>query len=212
MVQKNGKAGRTSQGNVTIDLGESLERRLAAGGMAGGKGKGKASLGGAPKWKPPWAGESLGAKFGLTKSVHLGKMLGGAALGAIGNRVLRRATPGIVGSDSELLVDGINALVGVVPLFFKATRNEVTYGVAIPGLVQVAFDLTDAGLDMVGVAPVALVGARKPARIAGPQGGAAQRLTAMRDRLRQQRPAMAGHQAPPGFGQQQQQPIRVVAR
>lgn len=218
MGQKQKTAGRTSPGNVTIDLGESLERRLAAGGMAGGKGKGNHP--GSYKWKPPWAGASLGDKLGLSRQVHLGKMMGGAALGALGNRVLRRVTPGVVGSNSEILVDGINAAVGIIPLLFKQTRNEVTYGIAIPGLIQVAFDLTDAGLDMVGVAKPALEGTRGPARIAGAAGaqGSQQRLAQMRDRLRQQRATMGGQQprggqqqAPPAaFGQRP--PLRVIAQ
>lgn len=201
MSKKKGKAGRTRPGNVTLDLGETLERRLAGGGMAGGKNYRPGM--GAP-WRPPWAqeGQTLGAKLGLSRNVNLGRAMGGAALGALGNRVLRRVTPGIIGSNSELLVDGLNAFAGIVPLFFK--RNDVTYGIAIPGVLQVAFDLADAGLDMIGVAKPALEGSRGPVRVAGNPAGR-QRLIDMRNRLR---PQVAGAQPFAGG----QRPLRVVAQ
>jgi len=158
MAKVKGKARRGSDGNVTFDLGESLERRLRQGGMAGKDPAGaRTGLGYRPGWgfqKP-----TLGAKLGIPERVQTGRVLGGGLLGAVGNSILRRVTPGLIGSDSELAVDGLNALAGIVPFFF--VRNDMTVGIALPGVLRLAFDLTDVGLDALGMAKPSLQGERR---------------------------------------------------
>lgn len=199
MAKVKAKARRDSSGNVTFDLGEQLERRLRQGGMAG-KGPGERALGlRGPGWgfgKP-----TLGARLGIPQRIDTGKALGGGLLGAVGNRLLRRVTPGILGTDSELAVDGVNALAGIVP--FVISKNDMTVGIALPGILQLAFDLTDVGLDALGLTKPALAGDRPWARrpIQNPAAGQyRQNLANLQGRL--QAPARPQAQWP--------RPVRVL--
>ena len=202
MGKVKGKASRGPDGNVTIDLGEALERRLREGGMAGAHGRGLGARPhgmGAHGWG--FSAPSLGAKLGIPTHVNTGRMVGGGLLGAVGNRLLRRVTPSILGTDSELAVDGVNALVGVVPFFFA--KNDMTVGIALPGVLQLAFDLADAGLDALGMTKPALQGDRRYLPRQAPSPAAA-----VRERLQNLRGALAPRAAQPAAWQPR--PVRVL--
>jgi len=198
MAKVKGKSSRGPDGNVTFDLGEALERRLREGGMAGGKLGARPTGMGAHGWG--FSGPSLGQKLGIPTHVNTGRMVGGGLLGAVGNRILRRVTPTILGTNSELAVDGVNALAGVVPFFFA--KNDMTVGIALPGVLQLAFDLADAGLDALGMTKPALAGDQRYPR------AAANPAAAVRDRLQHLRGALAPRAAQPGAWQPR--PVRVL--
>lgn len=199
MAKVKGKASRGPDGNVTFDLGEALERRLREGGMAGGKLGARSAGMGAHGWG--FSSPSLGAKLGIPTHVNTGRMVGGGLIGAVANRILRRVAPSILGTDSELAVDGVNALAGIVPFFFA--KNDMTVGIALPGVLQLAFDLADAGLDALGMAKPALQGDRRylPRAAGNP-------AAAVRDRLQNLRGSLSQRAAAPSAWQGR--PVRVL--
>lgn len=165
-------------GNVTIDLGETIEKKLLAAGLRTDLGKSPALRTGNLKGGPvgargtglfggyrPWydrfgrpsMGETTASKvFNLIptaiRQVQTHQLLGGLGLGILGNRTLVRLTPRLVNTNSKLLVEGIAFLAGLVPLMFS--RNAYTMGTAIPGAIMLASTIVDRGLDMVGLGAV----------------------------------------------------------
>lgn len=175
-------AGRKANGNVTIDLGETIEKKLRTAGMAG---RGRSSRAG---YRPgmfgyrPWSHSSgkLGWKLGdmlkLPSNLSPKDTLTGAVIGTVGNRILRFLTPRVLGTNSQIMVDAVNFGVGLVP--YLVQRNSMTVGIALPGLVYLAGDLADWALDKVGV-----LGAR-PALVAmAGRGGSLDAAVAARQKL-----------------------------
>jgi hypothetical protein len=175
-------AGRKSDsGNVIVDLGEELDKKIryAVGdarrdvekteigrpggyrpGMFGGYRSGGYRPGG---YRPgmfggyrPWyadresrgGGGTLGMAF-LNEPVKPVSMLGGLALGVIGNRSLMRVTPDIIGTSMPLAHTGIAFVVGLIPALVKP--NNITIGVAIPGAVYFAGSLVDWAFNKAGI-------------------------------------------------------------
>lgn len=201
MAKKTAKAGRATAGNVEYDLGEEVERKLRAGGLAGSR-PGHVRPGMYGGYRPFYAGSgsghwALGAKLGIPRQVNTGKFLGGGLLGSVGTRILRRVVPGLLGTDSQLAVDGVNAVALALPFLFK--RNDLTVGIAAPAVFQLAFDLADWGLDAVGLDKPSLSGGL-PRGVHGPSGNPRLRNVYQRMQPPQQRAAFAG------------QPVRVVSQ
>lgn len=168
--------------NVTIDLGETIEKRLLAAGLRTdlgktGSGIKAGNLGGGPAGgqKPglfggyrPWynrfgrpgMGDDMatGRTFQIIPSairqVQTTHLLTGLGLGILGNRTLIRVAPRLW-SSPQMLYEGMAFVAGLIPLL--VTRNAYTVGVAIPGLVVVGGSIVDAILDWAGLgAPKAL--------------------------------------------------------
>lgn len=194
-------AGRSAgTGNVTIDLGEAIDKKLRSAGMAG---RGALTR---PQYRPgghrpgglyrpgmyggyrPWYASQfgggrlgLGAVLGLPESVNTTKMLTGALLGIAGNRALVRVTPELISTGSKLVHEAIAFGVGIIPLLVK--RNDMTVGVALPGLVFFGGSIADWALDAVGVRRPALQGAGVPRAGHDAALAARERLAAMRSRV-----------------------------
>lgn len=179
--RKNAGRGKDT-GNVIVDLGEEIDKKLrSVVGQVTMSGRGSkespASMGrpGYGGYRPggyrpgmfggyrPWYADKsggLGATLGmawLSQPVKPVQMLGGMALGVLGNRTLIRVTPDIIKTGHEWVHTGIAFLVGVIPAMVRP--NSVTVGVAIPGMVFFAGSLMDAALNAVGVKKPALSGA-----------------------------------------------------
>ena len=163
--------------NVTIDLGETIEKKLLAAGLRTDLGKGGSGIrtgnsGGGPvgEQRPglfggykPWYNRfnrpSMGAELTTTRTFSIipaqlrqlttSHVLTGLGLGIVGNRVMVRLTPKLWDNSSKILHEGLAFIVGLVPMLFK--RNAYTVGVAIPGLVMLGGTIVDKVLDWVGL-------------------------------------------------------------
>jgi len=187
------EAGRKANGNVTIDLGEAMEKRLRSAGMAGSKSSKGYRPGKFGSYRPSFAGGGLGkrwelgAKIGLPATLNGKDAVTGALVGTLGNRVLRFVTPKVTGLTGEIAVNAINFGVGIVP--FLAKPNSMTVGIGLPGLVYLAGSLADYALDR-----IKILGVRPP--LSGSMGGrqgaldaalaARQRLADIQARIGQQ--------------------------
>lgn len=207
-AQKGAGRSQSGSGNVTIDLGESIERKLRSAGLSGGASRhphrpGSYRPGG---YRPgmfggyrPWYASrysslgdrfnrwTLGAKLGLPSETKTSELLTGSLLGIAGNRALVRVTPELIASRSKLLHEGIAFGAGLIPLLVK--RNSMTVGVAIPGLVFFGGSLVDWLLDMVGMPKPALQGTAPGRSGADAAWSARQKLANIQSRMNQ--PAQA---------------------
>lgn len=169
-------AGRKAEGNIVIDLGEKLDRKLQAAGMAGVRDRGGVSRFGStrfgsgtrlgsyrpgsyggyrPSWYPSRGGASkfeLGLKkMGVPQTLVTEDLVAGLGLGTVGNRIIARVLP-MITPVGPLTGDAIAAGVGIIP--FLANPNSMTVGVAVPGLIALATTLADELLNMIGLMPV----------------------------------------------------------
>src|SRR4029077_13327501 len=136
-------AGR-KDGNVIVDLGEEIDKKIVSAvgaakrsvertemgrpggrpGMFGGFRPGGYRPGMFGGYRPWYAdregrgGGVLGMAF-LNEPVKPVAMLGGLALGVIGNRALMRVTPDIIGTSMEVAHTGIAFVVGLIPALVK---------------------------------------------------------------------------------------------
>lgn len=144
---------------------------------------------------------SMGRPFmgaGGTASVNIGHLVGGMAVGALGNRALVRVTPELIKVDSAVLHDGLAFIVGLIPLLAK--QNSMTVGVAIPGAVFLAGSLLDWTMNKLNIkkGPSSIGSPEAPA--SRPQGGidaalsARQKLADLQSRIQHapSAPAAAG--------------------
>lgn len=200
-MKKSSGAGRKTDGNITVDLGEKLDRVIRTASMAG-KGaqigsRGKPGYRPAGSYRPgmwgmgayrPWysqkSGFNLGKILDYPQSLSTNDALTGALLGTAGNRLVARFVPDIIPTNSRLAVDAIAFGVGLIPLLAKP--NAMTVGVALPGLVFLAGSLSDMLLDMVGMARPALSGGHggSPAHLQAQ--AARQRLAEVQARINRQ--------------------------
>lgn len=162
-------SGGAGDGNVTIDLGEVVEKKLRAAGLrtevgkSGGAKKGGYKAGTFGGYRPgmfggyrpwysrfgrPWLGQEAAPsrRYSLIpeaiKQVNTADVLTGLALGIVGNRALVRLTPALwTTNDQKLVHEGIAFLAGLVPMLFK--RTATTLGVAVPGAVMLGGTLVD---------------------------------------------------------------------
>lgn len=189
--QKKGAGRHAGTGNVTIDLGEEIDKKLRAAVGAdrpsyrpGGYRPGQYRPGMFGGYRPWYASShggrwNLGDKLGLPETMVTSQALTGALLGIVGSRALLRVTPEVIASSSRLAHEAIAFAVGLVPLLIK--RNSMTMGVALPGFVFLGGALVDWGLDSVGV--------RRPVLSGGARSGqdaalsARQKLEALRGRM-----------------------------
>jgi len=214
-ASKSKGAGRASSGNVTVDLGEAIEKKIRDAGLR------RTEVAGVPpslrgRYRPgmfgqyrpwlgrfgggrPWLGQDTMAparRFNIipveVQTVKTSSVLTGIGLGLVGNRALVRVTPMLWQNDSKLLHEGIAFVATLLPMLFK--RTATTVGVAIPGLVFLGGSLVDLVMNAVGVPQKALKGSEGSARIGDASMAARQRLAAIQQKI----------QAP--------QPQRVVAK
>ncbi len=224
-----GKTSGSKDGNVTIDLGEVVEKKLREAGMraevgksaAASKGSAKPStfgsftpgmFGGNRPWfmrfGRPWLGQEAAAvaerRFTLIpasmQQVKTGEVLTGLGLGILGNRSLVRLTPYLWPNDSKLLHEGLAFVVGLIPMLFK--RNGTTLGGAAVGAVMFGGALVDKLLTAIfGPPAVVLKGGMAEAQPRGAEVLAArQKLAVIQQRINLAQPQQ-GAQIP-----------RVVAR
>lgn len=212
---------KAGTGNITIDLGETIEKKLRAAGLSSGEGRAKmagpsgrrlgmfaggrsgAVAGGHRPWYSrfgrPWMGQEprAGAYTFIPPaiaSVKTSDVLTGLALGTVMNRATVRITKALWQGQSEMLYDGIGVVVGLIPLLIK--RSGTMLGVAVPGAVMFGAALVDALGDL----------ALGKAEMAGsPRVGAADAAQSARQRL-------ASIQARIAAPQQQRNLPRVVAQ
>lgn len=223
---KGKSAGRkASSGNVTIDLGETIEKKLRAATMASGASAGKPGLRGyragilsghrsgtVGNYRPwysrvgrPWLGQNSYSLIpAAIANVKTTEVLTGLGLGIVGNRAVARLTPMLWPGQSPLLHEGIAFVAGLLPVLIQ--KNATTVGVAIPGGVMLGASLVDALFNWAFPASVGVPGAVVPPPAGGMQGNSAmaarQKLASIQARMAQQAPV-----------QQQQQPLpRVVAQ
>lgn len=124
------------------------------------------------------SGGVLGMKF-LTEPVKPVAMLGGLALGVIGNRALMRVTPDIINTTMEIAHTGIAFIVGIIPALVKP--NSITVGVALPGAVYFAGSLVDWAMNKMNIKDTrkTMTGTEAPAQ----QRGGADSALAARQKL-----------------------------
>lgn len=117
------------------------------------------------------------------QTVRTVDVLGGMALGLLGNRALVRLTPKLWPTNSSRLVhEGIAFGLGLLPMLFK--RNAMTVGVALPGAVYFAGTLVDMLYTAVGMPPATLAGGNgAPQAAADPNLGARARLAKIQQQL-----------------------------
>lgn len=208
-AQKGAGRPKGGSGNVTIDLGETIEKKLRSVGMSGGASSRPASRG---MYRPggyrpgmfggyrPWYASrysslgdkwSLGAKLGLPEETKTSQLLTGSLLGIAGNRALVRVTPELISSRSKLLHEGIAFGAGLIPMLVK--RNSMTVGVALPGLVFFGGSLVDWVLDMVGMPKPALTGAAPGRSGADAAWSARQKLASIQSRMNPQAQAQQAY-------------------
>lgn len=192
MKQKSEKKGsaRKADGNITIDLGEAIEKKLGTAGMSGGKMAPRRPGGYRPgmfgSYRPWYAsarqgGPSLGAKLGLPESVNVGDNLTGIFLGTAANRVLNWVVPRVLNTDSALAVNAANFGLGLIP--YLAKKNGLTVGVATPGLIYLAGSIVDWALEksqLLGARPM-LSGVSRPS--ASDAAAARQKLADLQSKL-----------------------------
>jgi hypothetical protein len=214
-------AGRSKDtGNIVVDLGEEIDKKLrSVVGQVTMSGRGSkespASIGrpGFGGYRPggyrpgmfggyrPWYADRSGSAgtlgmAWLNEPVKPIQMLGGLAIGVVGNRSLMRVTPDIIGSKREWVHSGIAMVLGIIPAMVRP--NSITVGVAIPGMVFFAGSLVDMALNAVGIKKAELSGS-------GPAGiprQAAESAIATREKLSSLQQSM----------QQRASGQRVVAR
>ncbi|HXX92353.1 MAG TPA: hypothetical protein VEN81_01890 [Planctomycetota bacterium] len=197
------KAPARTNGNITVDLGEAIDRKLRS---AMGKDKPeRESIGysggfrpggyrpGMYGWKPYGAerpsrfGGSINrwrlgdsSPFGISRQVSTMQGLTGIGIGLVFNRALMRVSPSIVKTSNLIAHSGIAFVVGLIPVLVK--QNSVTLGVALPGAVYLGGSIIDWALDSVGIARPALSGSAPLAGGAAPAAGVGQAIQA-RQRL-----------------------------
>lgn len=167
-------AASKGNGNITVDLGEAIDRKLRSV-MGKAPAADKAAMGspyrpGMFGWKP--YGSERPSRFGgsinrwtlgdsgplgLKREVNVMGALTGVGVGIIGNRAIMRVSPSIVKTDNVLAHSAIAFVVGLIPVFVK--QNAVTIGVAIPGAVYLGGSIVDWGFDLIGISKPALRGA-----------------------------------------------------
>ena len=197
-------AGPKGNGNITVDLGEAIDRKLRS--VMGKnepekKGMGSSYRPGMFGWKPYGGdrpsrfGGSIGrwtlgdrGPLGLPREANTIGTLTGLGVGIIGNRALMRVSPSIVKSDNAIAHNAIAFAVGLIPLFVK--QNAVTLGVALPGAVYLGGAIVDAGFDAVGISRPALRGAEGAGQGINRAIAARQRLQDIQSRM----PAQQGAQ------------------
>jgi hypothetical protein len=175
-------AGPKESGNITVDLGEAIDKRLRsaigearkepakmAGGYrpgmfngyrpgAGRPGFGRPALGGG--FRPWYQGResrfgSLGlGKLGIQSETKTWDLLTGMGIGVVGNRALLRVSPNLIQMKNPLLHNAIAFVVGVIPALVK--QNSITLGVAVPGAVYLAGSMVDWALSAIGIAQPSL--------------------------------------------------------
>jgi hypothetical protein len=220
-ASKEKRAGRSpgrGSGNVTIDLGEAIDRKLRAAGLRAEVGKSRPGGGAAyrpgtfggyrpgmfggyrPSWHSrPWLGQEAAAvaRYGIIPAaiaqVKTTEVLTGVGLGILGNRALIRLTPLLIKNNSKILHEGLGFLAGIVPMFFK--RNATTLGVALPGAVMLGVSLVDLFYNAVLGNPTELTGALGAPR-ADAAMAARQRLAAIQQRINLAQAQPAGFQRP----------------
>lgn len=210
-ASKSKGAGRASSGNVTVDLGEAIEKKIRDAGLrrtevAGGPPamRGRYRPGMFGQYRPwlgrfsrPWMGQEgvlQALRPGILQnieSVRTTRVLTGLGVGLIGNRALVRVTPMLWKNDSKLLHEGLAFVAGILPLLFK--RTATTVGVAIPGLVFLGGSLVDLVMNAVGVPEAKLAGSAGAQRIDA-STAARQRLAAIQQKIQAPRPAAAAPQ------------------
>jgi len=175
-----GRPSGSASGNVTIDLGETIDKKLRAAGLRTGVGKGSSSAKAIPgrpgalaSYRPgmfggfrPWysrlgrplMGQDVmapGKAWTLIptaiQQVKTTEVFTGLGLGLLGNRALVRLTPMLWRNDSRLLHEGLAFVAGLAPMLFK--RNATTLGVAVPGAVFLGGSLLDLLFNAVGLKP-----------------------------------------------------------
>ncbi len=176
---------------VEFDLGEKVADAIRSNGLSGAKKR--------PGYKPGHSGYrpgmygrgggswGLGAKLGIPEKVNTKEVIGGGLLGVVGNRLVERLAPGVIGTNDKLVVETVAFVTLAIPFAvtaFMKKKSDLTTGIAMPGLFFLGGSLVDVGLDYVGMAPANLQGPRTPRRQVG---NARERL----DRL-QNRTAPAG--------------------
>lgn len=201
------KVAAPRNGNITVDLGEAIDRKLRS---AMGKGAPeKTSIGhsggyrpGMYGWKPYGAERtsrfggpinrwSLGgpSPFGISRQLSTMQAVTGISIGLISNRALMRISPAIVKTSNLIAHSAIAFVVGLIPVLIR--QNSVTLGVAIPGAVYLGGSIVDWAFDAVGIAKPALSGSAPLAGGAAPTGvsqaiQARQRLVDLQQRIRPQ--------------------------
>jgi hypothetical protein len=202
-ASKSKGAGRASSGNVTVDLGEAIEKKIRDAGLRRTEVAGippslrgryrPGMYGGFRPWMGrfghprPWLGQESAVSTWRTglipvaiQSVKTTSVLTGLGVGLVGNRALVRVTPMLWKNDSKLLHEGLAFVAGLLPLLFK--RTATTVGVAIPGLVYLGGSLVDLVMNAVGVPATALKGSEGAQRIDASMA-ARQRLAAIQQKI-----------------------------
>jgi hypothetical protein len=148
-------------------------------GMFGGRSSRPGMFGGYRPWYADreGSGGTMGMKNFMKEEVTPISMLGGLALGVIGNRALLRVTPDIIGTTMEVAHTGIAFVVGLIPALVKP--NAITVGVALPGAVYFAGSLVDWAMNKIGIQKKVLSGSAE----APQQRGGADAALAARQRL-----------------------------
>lgn len=194
-MSKQKGAGRQGQsGNVVFDLGEEAYRARSRSDMSGGRGPlagtyrpGAFSAGYRPWYARGQGGSAwnLGQRFGIPERLDSNQTLTGALLGTLGNRLVVRVVPQVLGTSSRLAAEAVAFGVGLIP--FLANRNSWTAGVALPGLVFLAGALSEVALDAVGLPRPVLAGIGESRRAIGAMEAALaarQKLAEMAQRVR----------------------------
>lgn len=195
--QKKGAGRSAGTGNVTIDLGEEIDRKLRA---AVGRGPVRpyrpggyrpglyrpGMFGGYRPWYASGVGGrwALGDKLGIPESLKTSQVLGGLLLGILGGRGLVRLTAEVIRTDSRIAHEAIAFGVGLIPLL--VTRHSLAIGAGIPGFVFLGGAIADWMLDAVGVKRPMLTGG---AGSSSSQTLARQRLSDVSARMYPQRQA-----------------------
>lgn len=182
--KKGGAAGAGRAGNVTeYDLGEKVDQALRGlGGPGLGNRPGMGHRPGGYRFRPgALAGRfgnrwELGAALRIPGNLKPRDVIGGGLLGVGAQKLLRRLTPLAIGpqgklleTNSALVVDGVNFIVGAIP--FIAKPNDLTVGVALPGLFQFGGNLVDLLLDFTGLVKPQLAGPGKQRQVSAGNAG-----------------------------------------
>lgn len=212
-------AGRSSSGNVTVDLGEAIEKKIRDAGLKRTEVAGAAPARGIGR---PF-GRPMGFRPGMYGGYRpwLGRFGGGRPwMGQEGAMTLtaRSLIPADIRAVNTakalgglgLGILGNRALVRVTPMIVKndskllhegmafvagiipllLKRNATTVGVALPGIVYLGGSLVDLGMDAIGVPKAALKGSEGAPKMDA-SAAARQRLAALQQRIQvpQQQPA-----------------------
>ena len=191
MSNRKGSGQQQSGDAVEFDLGEKLDRALRSKGLGAGSGKrgsgyrpGHAGYrpgmyGGRPGGRSSW---ELGRKLGIPATVKTKELVGGGLIGVVGNRVVERVVPGLFGVNDKLLAEAIGFGAGIVPFVVK--QNDLTTGIALPGLFYLGGSLVDLGLDWLGITKTALSGPAAGKRKAVDGRSAREKLAEVQSRTR----------------------------